>query len=417
MGEIISKVLVKRCNKSELPKLEVGELCYCIDTNELYIGDYNKNVLINTVEGRPGKSLEFTWKGSKLGVRVEGDPDFVYVELGVTKVIEDRLNNLSEYIENKIEDYIMTHQQLLRGRPGPTGPRGPMGNRGVTGATGATGRTGATGATGKTWKPVINTEGILSYILSDSTVNPTPYKVKGSKGDKGDKGDRGAIGPSGRPGPTGPTGPRGATGPQGPQGIKGDKGNQGDTGPRGPQGITGPTGPTGPHGLRGYSDISSIATDIDESVINIDEYPVFFNNDISEDFNVMGLNFNIPYVYYGRLSLSDVGGKLIPYSSITSDMITTHILDNKIKQAHITDNLLSISMGKEKSTEVGDYIIVAIPAQEDYQAYIDDRSGATLPFYEDISGANGIDIIIDNALYKLYGQVLTSPGEMYISIK
>ena len=427
MDEIISRVLVKRCNKSDLPRLEVGEWCYCVDTNELFIGDYDKNILINTIEGRPGKSLEFTWKGSKLGVRVEGDLEFTYVELGVTKVIEDRLNNLSEYIENKIDDYIMTHQQFLRGRPGPTGPRGPMGNRGVTGVTGSTGKTGPTGTTGSTGKPIINTDGILSYVLSDNPITPTPFKVKGTKGDKGDKGDRGIQGPKGATGPQGPIGPTGNTGQQGIQGIKGDKGNRGDTGPQGPRGITGPTGPTGPHGLRGYDGKDGVSPNI--KIGTITKLPIGSdpNVTITGEYPNLKLNFDIPgtepeqnldvFVYYGRLSLSDVGGRVIPYSSITSTMITTHVLDNKIKKVPITDDLTCISMGKEKSTKVGDYIIAAVPSQENCKVYIEDRSGSTLPFYEDTCGANGVPITIAGFSYKLYGQVLTSPGEFYISFK
>lgn len=42
----VNKILIKRGFKSELKKLEVGELAFCIDTEELYIGGANKKPIL-----------------------------------------------------------------------------------------------------------------------------------------------------------------------------------------------------------------------------------------------------------------------------------------------------------------------------------------------------------------------------------
>ena len=93
----------------------------------------------------------------------------------------------------------------------------------------------------KYWRPSVNTNGLLSWSLSESESTPSSVNIKGPKGD------------TGATGATGATGPRGLQGPQGPKG---------DTGPQGPQGPQGPAGSgsvTSVDGLRGGTIQSWIA--------------------------------------------------------------------------------------------------------------------------------------------------------------
>ena len=247
----------------------------------------------------------------------------------------------------------------LKGPTGPTGPTGPKGDRGPTGATGPTGPKGATGVIG-------------------------PKGDKGATGPKGDKGDKGN------------TGPTGATGPTGPKGDKGDKGNTGPTGPK----------PADPNISIGT--VNTLPLGYEPSVKITGTYPNLVLN-----FSIPGLEPEVSktsYIYYGRLSISDVGGRVIPYASITFDMITTN---PKIKKIAAT-KMKTFSLGIESSTRTGDYVIVAVPRKQ-YVAYMIDGNGAKLSFYEDIAGANGIEIA--GSGYDLYGQILPSPGEMFICIE
>ena len=130
-----------------------------------------------TIPGLP-PSLEFNWDGTRLGIRLEGEPSFTYADL-----------------------------------IGLTGPQGPQGEPGATGATGATGPAGPKGDTGAT--------GLQG-----------PRGLTGATGPVGPKGNTGATGAAG------PQGPQGLTGPAGPQGVPGPTGPKGDTGATGPAGTT-----------------------------------------------------------------------------------------------------------------------------------------------------------------------------------
>jgi hypothetical protein len=99
------------------------------------------------------KSLQFNWQGTQLGIRVEGETTYTYVNLIGPQGL-----------------------QGLQGATGATGATGPQGLRGATGATGATGPQGATGLPGAT----------------------------GPQGLQGATGATGATGPQGLPGPQSP---------------------------------------------------------------------------------------------------------------------------------------------------------------------------------------------------------------------
>ena len=88
------------------------------------------------------------------------------------------------------------------------------------------------------------------------------------------------------------------------------------------------------------------------------------------------LNFGIPrgagqtvdtteYMYYGRLSIEDVGGRVIPYNNITENMILKGVTDGKLTKS-VPHTLKKESLGLASTTAVGDYTIVIVPASNNY---------------------------------------------------
>ena len=199
---ILARITVQRGLKEDLPKLHDGELAYCTDTNELFIGDPDEgNRLINDhknldvpegVKGEDGKSLEFVWVGTKLGVRVKdsGKP-FEFVDLSGEPLDIQYNKGWLEYKSKSATSWIrflnldlLIEQKVAKATQGviPTGP--------LTGPTGPT--TAPTGPTGATTDPTGPT---------GATTDPT-----------------GPTGPT--TDPTGPTGP--TTDPTGPTADPGD---------------------------------------------------------------------------------------------------------------------------------------------------------------------------------------------------
>ena len=84
------------------------------------------------LESLIGKGLEFNWRGTELGVKVEGEIDYTYADLRGPK---------GEKGDKGI--------QGIQGIQGPVGPKGEKGDKGDKGDTGATGTTAWTGITGK----------------------------------------------------------------------------------------------------------------------------------------------------------------------------------------------------------------------------------------------------------------------------
>ena len=160
---ILARITVQRGLKEDLPKLHDGELAYCTDTNELFIGDPDEgNRLINDhknldvpegVKGEDGKSLEFVWVGTKLGVRVKdsGKP-FEFVDLSGEPLDIQYNKGWLEYKSKSATSWIrflnldlLIEQKVAKATQGviPTGP--------LTGPTGPT--TDPTGPTGPTTAP------------------------------------------------------------------------------------------------------------------------------------------------------------------------------------------------------------------------------------------------------------------------
>ena len=138
------------------------------------------------------------------------------------------------------------------------------------------------------------------------------------------------------------------------------------------------------------------------------------------------LNFGIPrgagqtvdtteYMYYGRLSIEDVGGRVIPYNNITENMILKGVTDGKLTK-DTPHTLGKTSLGLASTTAVGDYQIVIVPASRNYKVTKDNGLGGKTVFDEETSGANGIDIVINTIACKLYGEILIAQGEKFIYV-
>ena len=140
---------------------------------------------------------------------------------------------------------------------------------------------------------------------------------------------------------------------------------------------------------------------------------------IVEDFDVEEEEEIIPapppikklQMYYGRLSIGEVGGSIIPYSDITAEMITNSPNITKANEGVLGKT----SMGLASDTAIGDYVVVAVPY--DYVVTKDNGIGGKTYFNEvDIAGANGISIRIDGLEYLLYGEVLNFQSEIFIYV-
>jgi len=140
--------------------------------------------------------LNYTWNGTKLGVKREDEYEFQYVNLQGTK-----------------------------GDRGIQGELGIQGIKGDTGETGAQGVQGIQGIKGDTGDSIEYQWSVTSLgIRIEGQANYTYVDLKGAKGDTGGQGIQGERGIQGIKGDQGIQGERGI------QGIKGDQGIQGGQG-------------------------------------------------------------------------------------------------------------------------------------------------------------------------------------------
>ena len=117
-------------------------------------------------------------------------------------------------------------------------------------------------------------------------------------------------------------------------------------------------------------------------------------------------------MYYGRLSIAEVGGSVISYNQINEEMIINGLNMHKVEPT----TMGKTSMGKETTTKAYDYIVVAVPASSNYNVTQDNGFGKKVPFREEYQGANGIPITINGEAYKLYGEIILTQGEKFIYI-
>ena len=120
-------------------------------------------------------------------------------------------------------------------------------------------------------------------------------------------------------------------------------------------------------------------------------------------------------MYYGRLPIADVGGKVIQYNAITEAMILKGVADGKLTKT-TPKTMGKTSMGKYSETAAKDYIVVLVPTTKNYTVTKDNGIGGKVVFDEETAGANGIDITINTVPCKLYGEILLSQGEYFIYV-
>ena len=120
-----------------------------------------------------------------------------------------------------------------------------------------------------------------------------------------------------------------------------------------------------------------------------------------------------PEIIYGRIPIAGVGGHVIPYSSITEDMIKncSQLVHGEVKTMGKT------SLGLASNTAEGDYCIVLVPKESGYTVTKDNGIGGKVIFSTEVAGANGdVELTVNNVVYKVYGEILLSQGQMYIYV-
>ena len=203
------------------------------------------------------------------------------------------------------------------------------------------------------------------------------------------------------------------------KGDKGEKGDKGDTGSKGDTGEKGEKGEKGDKGDNGQAPSFTIGT---VTTLNPDQNATVT---ISGTFPNLVLNFGIPrgkdststtptepteYMYYGRLTLDEVGGRPINYNQITSTMITTGA--NVTKTTPKTMGKTGFGVGNTY-----DHLIVVVPASKGYTVTKDNGFGGKMPFDEDLFGSsNGIPMNINGVDYLLYGEAMTVSGQLFFYI-
>ena len=209
----------------------------------------------------------------------------------------------------------------------------------------------------------------------------------------------------------------------------GSGGGVGQQGPKGDQGEQGPIGPTGPKGDKGDPAVNpnfSVGT-VETLKANEQAYVR-----LTGSYPNLVLNFGIPvgsgsdtppvakeYIYWGRLSIAEVGGRIISYNQITEEMILKGV--NMHREEPTT--MGKTSAGLASTTAEGDYVIIAVPVSKGYTVTKDNGIGGKVPFTTDDfngiikSGANGdITLNIAGVNYALYGEVLIAQGELFFYI-
>ena len=120
-----------------------------------------------------------------------------------------------------------------------------------------------------------------------------------------------------------------------------------------------------------------------------------------------------PEIIYGRIPIAGVGGHIIPYSSITEDMIKncSQLVHGEVKTMGRT------SLGLPSQTAEGDYCIVLVPKESGLTVTKDDGIGGKSEFATEVAGANGdVELTVNNIIYKVYGEILLAQGQMYFYV-
>ena len=210
------------------------------------------------------------------------------------------------------------------------------------------------------------------------------------------------------------------------------KGDKGDTGAQGPQGIQGKTGAQGPQGAQGLKgDKGDPGTNAENPnftfLVNMVPAGTSPSSTVTGTYPNLVVTLNIPYstggdsgvtteefIYYGRLSASEVGIPPIKqYNEITANMVKAGANITRIEPT----TLGKTSLGLATETAEGDYAIIAVPTSKGYTVTKDNGIGGKVPFNDEEAGANGeVKLVIDGVQYDLYGEFYLSQGEKFIYI-
>ena len=134
---------------------------------------------------------------------------------------------------------------------------------------------------------------------------------------------------------------------------------------------------------------------------------------ITADMFEAGVGATLP-MYYGRLSVTEVGGSIV---SAYSDITETQIKGGANVTTAPAKTMGKTSLGLTSDTQAGDHLIVAVPAKGNYTVTKDNGLGGKVVFDSDAPGSDiGVDITIDGEAYKLYGEVLSAPAEIFFYV-
>lgn len=211
-------------------------------------------------QGERGKSIEYMWRGTELGIRQEGEEEYQFVDLangGVgTNGREVELQVGSGYIQWRYKG-----EDEWKNLIAIADLKGEKGDQGLPGADG---RDGNDGENGKSLE--FEWRGTELGIKREDSKEFQYTNLKGEKGEKGDTGEKGKDGIVGKDGKSlefnwddtslgirvqGDSDYKyvNLKGQQGEQGTKGDKGETGQKGDKGDQGLQGEKGQDGRDGI------------------------------------------------------------------------------------------------------------------------------------------------------------------------
>lgn len=115
---------------------------------------------------------------------------------------------------------------------------------------------------------------------------------------------------------------------------------------------------------------------------------------------------DVGYIFYGHIV-----DRITDFGAVTSDMLVDPA--NHIVQVE------GGSLGKTSCGEMqpGSKVIVLIPEDTSYVATKDNGIGGRVPFDESVLGVNGEKTVtIDGTAYRVYGEMLTVSGELFVYV-
>lgn len=128
--------------------------------------------------GPQGYSVQYSWDGTQLGIKREDETSYIYADLrgpqGIQGLKGDTWRPTVD--SNGNISWVLNNGITI---PTSMNIKGPKGDVGVTGQT---------GANGFTWRPSIDSNGNLSWVNNGSATIPTTINIKGPQGIQGVQG-------------------------------------------------------------------------------------------------------------------------------------------------------------------------------------------------------------------------------------